>query len=167
MTAREAVYTALWRTGQSQAEIARKIGWTIMQLNGKLMRDTLRAEDFLTIMDAIGIDVTFTLKGTGEVLEPQVSGVGRKVRQMVDGVIYDTSKAYAISNSFWDDGVNKYDKDGRAQELYYDFDGRYFIAEYSTWNSVKDRIVPVTSDEAEKFIQLHGREIHKEPTNDK
>lgn len=138
-----------------------------MQLNGKLMRDTLRAEDFLTIMDTIGIDVTFTLKGTGEVLEPQVYGVGRKVRQMVDGVIYDTSKAYAISNSFWDDGVNKYDKDGRAQELYYDFDGRYFIAEYSTWNSVKDRIVPVTSDEAEKFIQLHGREIHKEPTNDK
>ena len=88
----------------------------------------MRADELLTLMDAIGVDVTFTVRKTGEVLREHTTGHGRRVHGTVDKVFYDTGAADALSNSFYEDGVSEY-KDGEACELYVDKKGRYFMAE--------------------------------------
>ena len=162
MTSKEALAVALKGTGKTQAEAAVKLGWVPQQLSARLSRNSLRADEFLALMDAIGVDVTLTVRETGEILKAHITGAGRRVRGMVNRIIYDTASADALSNNFYADGVNEY-QDGRAMELYVDKDGRYFFAEYSNWEGVKDRVTPVTANDAAAFIERYGTDLHKEP----
>lgn len=165
MTSKEALAVALKGTGKTQAEAAVKMGWVPQQLSARLGRGSLRADEFLELMDAIGVDVVLTVRDTGEVLKAHISGAGRRVRGMVNRVIYDTASADALANNFYADGVNEY-QDGRAMELYIDREGRYFFAEYTNWEGAKDRITPVTANDAAAFIERYGTEIHKTPKPD-
>lgn len=162
MTSREALSVALKGTGKTQAEAAVKMGWVPQQLSARLMRESLRADEFLEIMDAIGVDVVLKVRDTGEVLRAHTAGAGRRVRMMVNRVIYDTEAADALANNFYADGVNEYN-DGKAMELYIDREGRYFFAEYTNWEGVKDRITPVAAPDAAAFIERYGTELHKKP----
>ena len=81
---------------------------------------------------------------------------------MVNSVIYDTANADAISNNFYADGVNEY-IDGQAMELYNGNDGQYFFAQYSNYEGVKDRIIPVSDKDAAAFIEKYGTELHRKP----
>ena len=85
---------------------------------------------------------------------------------MVDRIIYDTASSDAIANNFYADGENEY-TDGKALELYMDKEGRYFFAEYSSWEGVKDRITPVNAEAAASFIEKYGTEIDKAPKEQK
>ncbi len=165
MTSREALDAALRITGNKQAEAAAKIGWTPQQLNARLTRNTLRADEFLEIMNAIGVDVTFTVRETGEKINAHIRGVGRRVRAMVDRVVYDTEASDALANSFYADGLNEY-RDGIAFELYIDREGRYFFAEYTCLDGVKDRITPITASDAAKFIERYGTDLHRKPNTE-
>lgn len=162
MTAREALSVALKGTGKTQAEAAVKMGWVPQQLSARLMRGSMRADEFLQIMDAIGVDVILKVRDTDEVLRTHVAGAGRRVRAMVNRVIYDTEAADALANNFYADGVNEYN-DGKAMELYIDREGRYFFAEYTNWEGAKDRITPVVASDAAAFIERYGTELHKKP----
>lgn len=42
-------------------------------------RNSIRADEFLALMDVLGVDVTFTMRKTGEILKPHVSGHGRRL----------------------------------------------------------------------------------------
>ena len=165
MTSREALDAALRITGNKQAEAATKIGWTPQQLNARLTRNTLRADEFLEIMNAIGVDVTFTVRETGEKINAHIRGVGRRVRAMVDRVVYDTEASDALANSFYADGLNEY-RDGIAFELYIDREGRYFFVEYTCLDGVKDRITPITASDAAKFIERYGTDLHRKPNTE-
>jgi len=130
MTSRELMDAALAKTKNSQAWLARQMGWTPQNFNLRLNRNSIRADEFLALMDVLGVDVTFTMRKTGEILKPHVSGHGRRLCGNCDKITFDTAAAEAISNSFYEDGVNEFNADGEAAELYVDSEGRYFMAEY-------------------------------------
>lgn len=164
MTAKQvldAVYKAL---GVTQADVAQQYGWTPQQLSDRLVRGSLRADDFLALLEMNGVDITFTKRESNDNIKVHIiHGAGRHVRRMVNKVIYDTANSDALANNFYADGVNEYN-DGKALELYIDAEGRYFFAEYSNFEGVKDRIMPVTADDAAAFIAKYGTQIHKGPT---
>lgn len=162
MTSKEVLVAAYKATNTSQGENAKKMGWTEQKLSSKLVRNSLRADEFLMLLDTIGIDVEFKVRGTGQPVKVRIPGAGRRVRRMVDKVIYDTAAADAVSNNFYADGVNEY-TDGRAMELYVTQDGKYFFAEYSEWEGTKDRITPITANAAATFLEKYGPQIHKKP----
>ena len=149
-------------TGKTKAEAAAKIGWVPQQLSARLTRNSLRADELLDLLEGIGIELTMTVKETGKVVRSHIQGAGRRVKAMVDRVIYDTASSDALANNFYADGVNEY-TDGKALELYIDREGRYFFAEYSSWDGVKDRITPVTPETAAAFIEKYGTELDKAP----
>lgn len=161
MASREIIAAALKATGKSQSEGARMIGHDPQWLSARIVRSSLRADDFLALMDQLGIDVAFTVRDTGKPIKELIKGAGRRVRKMVNRVIYDTAASNALANSFYADGVNEY-TDGWAIELYVDSEGRYFFAKYSE-NGDGDHITPALAEEAATFISRYGTEIHKAP----
>lgn len=165
MNAKDMLLAALRETKTTQAEAATKVGWMPQQLSQRIVRNSIRADDFLSLLEAIGVEVTLTVKDTGNTVRVYVKGAGRRVKAMVDRVIYDTAASNAISNNFYADGVNEY-SDGKAMELYIDKEGRYFFAEYTNWEGGKDRISPVSAAEAAAFIEKYGTELDKTPKTD-
>lgn len=162
MTSKELLAAALRDTGKTQAEAAAKIGWVPQQLSARLTRNSLRADELLDLLEGLGIELTMTVKETGKVIRSHIQGAGRRVKAMVDRVTYDTASSDALANNFYADGVNEY-TDGKALELYIDREGRYFFAEYSSWEGVKDRVTPVTPETAAAFIEKYGTELDKAP----
>lgn len=162
VTAKDAITAALKSAGMTQAEAAHAIGLTPRQLSQRLVSGTLRADKFLELLDEIGVDIEFIARSSGEHITARVKGYGRRVKQMVNSVIYDTANADAISNNFYADGVNEY-IDGQAMELYIGNDGQYFFAQYSNYEGVKDRIIPVSDKDAAAFIEKYGTELHRKP----
>lgn len=161
MPAKELIAAALKATGKTQAEAAAKVGWVPQQFSARMTRNSLRADEFLDILDGVGVEVRLIVKDTGEEVHERISGAGRRVRRMVDKVLYDTAESNALANNFFSDGANKYN-DGRARELYIDAEGRYFFAEYSENDGEKDRINPVSASDAADFIERYGTEINKQ-----
>lgn len=165
MTSKEMLVAAIKTAGTSQAKAAQAIGWVPQQLSSRLTRGSLGADEFLSLLEAIGVDITLKVKATDrEVKVHRVEGAGRRVRCSVDRVIYDTQNSDALANNFYADGINEYNE-GKALELYIDNEGRYFFAEYSEWDGVKDRITPVSAEVAASFISKYGTQIHKEKQN--
>lgn len=162
MTSKEVLAAALRDTGKTQAEAAAKIGWVPQQLSARLTRNSLRADELLDLLEALGIELTLTVRETGKVIRSHIQGAGRRVKGMVGRITYDTAASDALSNNFYADGESMY-TDGKALELYIDREGRYFFAEYSSWDGVKDRITPVTPETAAEFIKKYGTELDKTP----
>lgn len=163
MTSKDALMSALSRTGHTQESAAKLVGWVGQQISQRLQRNSMRADEFLNLMDAIGVDVTFTVRATGEILKDHKTGHGRRIKATADKVLYDTAAADALANSFYEDGVNEY-KDGEACELYVDKKGRYFMAEYH--EDGKDRIRPVSPSVAAAFIEKYGTTVEKGPESE-
>lgn len=162
MTSKEMIAAALKETGKTQAEAAKSVGWCPQQLSSRLVRNSLRADELLNLLDGIGVDFNLISRKTGKPVRLNIQGMGRRVKMMVDRVNYDTAMSDAIANNFYADGENEY-TDGKALELYIDREGRYFFAEYSNWEGVKDRISPVSGKDAAAFIEKYGTEIDKKP----
>lgn len=162
MTSKEILTAALKAMGKSQAEGARLMGQNPQWLSARLVRNSLRADEFLNLLDRLGIDVTFTVRETGAEVRERIKGAGRRVRKMVNRTIYDTAACNALANNFYADGKNEY-TDGRAMELYIDAEGRYFFAEY-TKDGAGDHITVSSPEEAAAFISKYGTEIQKAPT---
>ncbi len=162
MTSREILAAVLRATGKTQVEAAAKIGWVPQQLSARLTRNSLRADELLAMLDGLGIELTLTVRETGKVVRSRVQGAGRRVKGMVDHVTYDTAASDALANNFYADGVH-WATDGKALELYVDKEGRYFFAEYYSWEGVKDRITPVTAETAAAFIEKYGTDLSKTP----
>lgn len=161
MTAKEVLTSLLAALGVTQKEAADRIGTTKMNLGAKLARDSLRVSEFFQILDAVGVEVVFRKKDTGEFIRPMKKGHGHPIRAMADGVIYNTALSCALSNTFYADGVNEYDQNGEAQELYIDHEGRYFIAEYNCRDPKKERVISASAHVAEAFIAKFGTSIEK------
>ena len=156
MRAKEVFAAALKATGLSQAKLAKMAGMPEQSIGQKInVRESIRADEFFELLDIMGISIVFFVKSTGEALLKE-SQHGKRVVGMSDGVIYDTKESQIVASSFFADGVNEYGPDGKAQELYVDKEGRYFVAEYSDEEDVKDRVRSVPSNMAEAFLKLYG-----------
>lgn len=163
MRAKEIFAAALKAVGMSQAAVARKVGMPPQSVGQKInTRETITANEFFAILDAMGIGSYFYVKGTGEVLMRDASH-GRRVSGFSDGVIYDTKDSTIVASSFFADGKEEYGPDGKAQELYRDRNGRYFVAEYTKDGSMRDRVRAVPDAMAEAFIQKFGIKDEKKP----
>ncbi len=160
MTTREILDQAFKQLGITQKEAARLIGSSSQSLGQKLIRKSLRSDEFLDLLDKIGVDVTFTIRETNHELK-ETAGHGRRVVGNSDGVKYDTQESEALANDFYEDGENEYHEDGTATELYVDRSGRYFIAEYN--NEGRDKVKAVPPSVALAFIEKYGVETEKEP----
>lgn len=161
MTAKEIISAALDTIGITQATAAKNYGWSAQQLSQRIVRGSLRVDEFIGLMDSMGIDITFTVRETGKTIKPHISGHGRRVKGVSDGIQYDTEYAEALANSFYADGVNEYSDSGEAFELYIDRDGRYFMAEYSNAEGGRDRVRSVPAEMAAAFIEKYGTVIEK------
>lgn len=157
MTANEVLVAAIDINKTTQAETAKRYGWSAQQLGQRMKRNSLRADEFLELMDILGIDVVFSVRTTGEILKPHVNGHGPRVVGMSDGVKYDTAASEPIADSFFEDGVHEYGPDNRAQELYIDREGRYFLAEYTLVPGEKNRVRSVPANVAEAFREKYKK----------
>ena len=163
MTSQEAVAAVLMEMGCTQAEGAKALGWPAQTLGQRLIRGTLKVDDFFALLDAFGIDFNMTVRETGKPVRIHIPGYGRRVRAMSNRVMYDTARSDALSNSFWEDGEHEFDSDGRASELYIDREGRYFFVYYSSSEGERDRVQAVSGDIAAAFISKYGTTIDKSP----
>lgn len=148
VTVREMLQEAIEGSGSTQAEIASQMGWSPQKFSKKMNTNQMRFEEFMQIADILGLEVTVTRKGDSGPLRYRISGRGRRIRKMVDGVIYDTAKADAVCNTFFADGQHAY-SNGKAMELYRVSNGDYVLAEYDEQTALKDRLIPVNMQLAE------------------
>ena len=157
MRAKEVMQAALKATGLSQIKVASMVGMPEQSFGQKInVRETVKANEFFDILDKIGIETVFIVKATGKVLMKDTQ-YGERVVGMSDGVIYDTKESTLIATSFYGDGVNEFGPDGKAQELYVDNEGRYFVAEFTKGDTVKSRVRSVPVNMAEAFINQYGK----------
>lgn len=160
MKARDALDAALRETGKTQAEAAARVGWVPQQLNNRLGRNSLKADEFLEVLEGIGVEITMTVKETGKVI--RLKSQQRRVKKMVKGVTYDTAAAGVVANNFYADGVNKYDEDGYATELYIDKENRYFFVDYHRDDPKLDEIRVMSKSSVDDFIEKYGKAKDKE-----
>ena len=162
MRAKEVFASALKATGMNQVQVAKLTGQPEQSIGQKInVRESVRANEFFDILDAMGIDIYFCVRKTGEVLMKDKTKHGRHVVGMSDGVIYNTNTAKILATSFYADGEHEYGPDGKAQELYIDSEGRYFMAEYSNVEGENDRVRSMPANMATAFIKQFGMEEKK------
>lgn len=163
MRAKEIFAAALKATGMSQAEVARMTNQPPQSIGQKInVRESVRANEFFDILDAMGIDAFFSVRKTGEILMKEQRH-GRHLFGVSDGVAYNTNDAELLASSFYADGTNEFGPDGRAQELYMDRKGRYFTAEYSNNEGERDRVRSVPANVAAAIIKQYGIAEKKTP----
>lgn len=159
MRAKEVFDAAIKAKKMSIADVARLLNVNACELGQKInIRESVKANDFFEILDAIGVGVMFFMKDTGAVFLKD----GRRTRRVVgvsDGVRYDTAEATLIATSFYADDEHEYGQDGKAQELYVDRENRYFIAEYSCNEGERNRVRSVPYNMATAFIKQYGIDI--------
>lgn len=160
MKAKDALAAALRETGKTQAEAAARVGWVPQQLSNRLVRNSLKADEFLEVLEGIGVEITMTVKETGKII--RLKSQRRRVKKMVKGVIYDTAAAGVVANNFYADGVNEYDEDGYATELYIDKEDRYFFVDYHRDDPKLDEIRVMSKSSVEDFIEKYGDAKDKE-----
>jgi len=139
----------------TQVKAAELYGMPEQSIGQKInTRESIQANEFFDLLDTIGIGVLFYVKETGEILLKE-SENGRRVVGISEGVYYDTKKSKLLASSFLGDERNEFGPDGKAQELYIDKNGRYFMVECSNDENVKDRIVAVPNSIATAFINQY------------
>ena len=156
MRAKEVFAAALKATGLSHVKVSKLSGMPEQSIGQKInVRESIRADEFFDLLDVMGVGVVFFVKETGEALLKETQH-GKRVVGMSDGIIYDTKESQIVASSFFADGSNEYGTDGKAQELYIDKEGRYFVAEYCNDGTTKDRVRSVPANMAEAFLAKYG-----------
>ena len=74
------------------------------------------------------------------------------MEQIINGLKYDTDAAALVASDRWWDGHN-WDRDGRNTYLYKTPNGRFFVYRTSQWQGERDRIEPVSPDEARQYYE--------------
>lgn len=145
---------AAWREKPVE-ELYQDVGW--VNSNGKLnvRIKELRANDLLAAIGKLGLRVEYK-DNNGDVIRFITPGHGRRLKGYSDEMTFDTSKSVAVCNSFYADGVNEYDENGEAVELYMDLQGRYFIAEYHRDAPEKDRVRAVQMGIVRALVNEYG-----------
>jgi len=139
---------AIMKAGRkTENEVAKAIGMTPRMFKMRLNKNTFTLDQFWSICDACNVEIRLIVKRNGADVFEVAEGEGRHIRKLVDGVIYDTNHAIALSNDF---------NSGGNRELYRDTDGNYFFAVYS---DEADMIVPCAVEDVTDFISANGTKV--------
>lgn len=151
----EILKDALEAKNYSQREFAKMMGWTPQNFNQRLKKNSFSAEEWRKMAYMLGYEVRMVELESGIEFEGRRKGHGRRVKQVINGVLYDTYKADALCSDFFQDGEHEY-TDGMAFELYVDSFGRFFVARYVEWENGTDSITTVGKEEAGKLYKKFG-----------
>ena len=143
-----AVKEMLRDTGKTQKWLAEETGTTRQNISQRLQKGTLSADEFIVIARMLGFRVTLENESEVEYRGMNIIPSGpvgvRRVKQMVDGVYYDTGKATAVCHTA--------EFNGWKMELFLAEDGRYFVAHYTSWEDAKDYITPCSETVAAQWV---------------
>jgi len=142
----------------TQRKFASMMGWTPQNFGQRLKNNTFSAEEWNKMVKLLGYEIRLVELETGIEFEARRKGHGRRVRQVVNGVLYDTYKADALCSDFYQDGVHEY-TNGMAFEVYVDAFGRFFVARYVEWEGGIDSISPLHSEVAREICKQYGDEM--------
>lgn len=151
----EILKDALEAKNYSQREFAKMMGWTPQNFSQRLKKNSFSAEEWRKMTYLLGYEVRIVELESGIELEGRKKGHGRRVKQVINGVLYDTYKADALCSDFFQDGEHEY-TDGMAFELYVDSFGRFFVARYVEWENGTDSVTTVGKEEAGKLYKKFG-----------
>ena len=150
VTASEKCKKLIERSDMLQKDVAKAMGWTEASMCNKFRRNSLSAEEFMKIMDILGFEVQIISKDTQEEVRLRKTGVGPRLKMMVNGIKYDTFKSDAICHT--DENQPCYD------EVYRDEEGRYFVAHYVNWEGGTNSISPISEDDAQRLFPQTTKE---------
>ena len=151
----EILKDAMEAKGYSQRAFAKKMGWTPQNFSQRLKKNSFSAEEWRKMAYMLGYEVRLVELESGIEFESRRKGHGRRVRQVIKGVLYDTYKADMLCGNFYYDGEHEY-TDGMAFELYVDSFGRFFVARYTEWADGSDSITTIGKEDAGKLYQKYG-----------
>lgn len=144
MTPAEIVKDLINRSTMRQKEVAEKMGWTEQTISNKLRRNSLKAEEYLKMLEILGYELKIVERDTSEEVFTRRKGIGERLKMMVNGVKYDTYKADAICHSDENEDI--------FFELYVDQEGRYFVAQYVNWEGGINSISPIGEEDAKRIV---------------
>lgn len=149
MTAHRLIRQACVQRSKTQGELASSIGVSPKVLSEQLISGRIPFGRFSQILAELGYEVKVEPLGGGVPVEPQMRGISKDIRQMVDGVVYDTRKADAVCHTS--------EQSGWYNELYQDQEGRYFVVRNSLWNRENSYIRPCLEKEAKAMCLEQNR----------
>lgn len=144
VTASEQCKKLIERSDMLQKDVAKEMGWTEASLCNKFRRNSLSADEFMKIIDILGFEAQIVSKDTQEEVKLRQTGVGPRLKMMVNGIKYDTYKSDAICHT--DETQPCFD------EVYRDEEGRYFVAHYVNWDGGISSISPIDESDVEKLF---------------
>ena len=144
VTASEQCKKLIERSEMLQKTVAQAMGWTEAGLCNKFRRNSLSADEFMKILDILGYEMQIVSKDTQEEVKLRKTGIGPRLKMMVNGIKYDTYKADAICHT--DAEKPSFD------EVYRDDEGRYFVAHYVNWDGGISSISPIDKDDVKKLF---------------
>ena len=153
----EILADALKAKNYSKKEFAGKMGWTPQNFGQRLKKNSFTAEEWRKMAGVLGYDLRLVEVESGIEFEGRKKGHGSRVKQVINGVVYDTYKADALCNNFYQDGKNEY-IDGMAFELYIDPFSRFFLVQYTEWKNGINSITPISKKEAKIIYKKYSDE---------
>jgi len=145
-TVAEVLRFHLQKADVPHVEAAKWIGVAPSTFAMKMKGSTFSAEEAVTILDNIGIEVA--LIEDKKPVNKKFGGVGPRVKMMVNKTIYDTSASIALCHTKW--------VDGWMRELFQDQHGRFFVAHYTKWEGATNLISEVGLKDAAMMYAKYG-----------
>lgn len=149
MTASEMVRSALAAKGKTQKELGDFMGWSPQNTSYRLKADTLTFNELAKALGFLGYEVKM-VDASGAELPVLDNSVSPRLVQMVDGYVYDTSKAESLCTSKAAHSGELY------MELFKDATGAYFLAYYQLWEGGYNHITPMTRAASKRFWEAYS-----------
>ena len=142
----------------TQNEAAVAAGFTKQALSTKMVNRTMKVQDWVRILDSIGVDVAIINKKNGKQIRllNGTKSTSDRVKGISDGIKFDTENADFLASSFYADGKNEY-TDGIAEELYVDTSNNYFLVYHYEEDEKKPKIRVVSKNVADAFVEKYGK----------
>ena len=99
MSVSEMIKQAIAMKGLQQKEIAVKMGWSPQNFTNRLTNNTIDAEEWVKLAAIIGYEIQMVDVESNTVLKPRRNSTGPRVKQTIDGHLYDTDKADSLCRS--------------------------------------------------------------------
>lgn len=159
-TEKEIFYSVLKPLKLTKGKAADLIGEDRQLFHVKIdIRQSIRMDAFIEMLEVLGIDTIFRIRSTGDVLSREKEyqpKIGFRVKGVSDFIKYDTADSEPLASSFYADGENEYGPDGKALVLYRDTEGRYFAVEYRDDENFKGKVWGLPVHMAEAFAEKYG-----------
>ena len=159
MKASDIVEDAICIRGVLHKDLAELTGKDYKYLSKKLSTNSMKAQEMVDIIQELGFEIKLVDRHReGQVVSIRHRGTGPRVKRMVGGITFDTSKSDALCHSDVEDG--------RYMELHRDQEGRFFIVHYSFWQKEDATITACSEEEARHLFSRYSDGTVDDPFNE-